>query len=82
MAVRLGRREIPSSADLLCKEAERFLTKKGMVGAVVYRAEREGPGIFWLLLVTAQGKARYAIAAGEEPGKWELVNEGSGWPVV
>lgn len=82
MGVKLGRRPVPSSADLLRAEAQRFLTAKGITGTVVRRVEDEGPGISWFLFTTATGKARYAVVAGDGPDTWKLLSEGSGWPVV
>jgi hypothetical protein len=82
MAVKLGHRSVPSSAELLRAEAERFLASKGICGATVWRVEGEGKEISWVLFSTAAHKARHAIVAGGGPSSWELINEDSGWPVL
>lgn len=81
-ALKIGGRTVPRPAAIVRAEAERFLKRQGCAGSRVYRVEAEGPGITWILFVTAMSKARYVIVAGESPSTWELLNEGSGWPVV
>lgn len=82
MALKLGRQPVPSSAAVLKAEAERFLATKGFAAATVWRVEPAGPSVHWLLFSTAVHKARYAVVGGETPNCWELIAEGSGWPVL
>lgn len=78
---RLAGKQLPSSQALIAFEAARYLSGRGIRGAKVHRVELTAPGISWVLFTTVAAKARYMVLAGERPGSWEFVSEGSGWPV-